>query len=143
MGRCYESGFWGEGDKGEPVYQNTTDTNKPYPHKASSFVSSQKGKLPTTVQCEKTAVEAPDGAHPFYISYKDSYKGGVIWMLEEECGQAGGEGKDVLSTEKGLSKCPDVAVVSRSGPAGNALQLEHRMGLEAEEGRLGASCEEV
>lgn len=104
MERCYEPGFGGKGDKGEPVCQNITDTNKPYLHKVSSFVSSQKGTLPTTVQCEKTAVEAPDGAHPFCISYKDIYKGGVIWILEEECGQAGGEGKDVLSTEKSLSE---------------------------------------
>lgn len=27
-------------------------------------------------------------------------------MLEEECGQVGREGKDVLSIGKGLSKCP-------------------------------------
>lgn len=73
MGRCYESGFFcvvvffggGGRDKGEPVYQNTTDTNKPYPHKTSSLVSSQKGELPTTVQCKKyeqIAVEAPYSA---------------------------------------------------------------------------------
>lgn len=86
MGRCYESE---SGGGGVEFYQNTTDTK---PILTKTAVSRQKGKVPTTVQCERyeqIAVEAPNGGHPFYISaLKDSQKGGVIWMLEEACGQA-------------------------------------------------------
>lgn len=132
--KCYQSGFsyfsfWRTSLPEHRWYN-------PHPHKASSLAINQKGKLPTTVQCEKyeqIAVEAPNGGHPFHMSaLKDRYQGGIIWIPKEEFGQAGKMGvrKNVCSRGKSTSKCVEVwKHVSGSGTASSAPQPAHRIGL--------------
>lgn len=89
INKCYKSGFF---------FLRTSlpehHLYNSYPYKASSLASSQKDKLPTSVPCKKVLTSCrgspQNGGHPFYISaLKDSYKGGVIWILKKECGRAG------------------------------------------------------
>lgn len=60
---------------------------KYHSYKVSSLLSRQKGKLPTTVQCERygqIAVVAQWGPSFSTSVVWRSYKGGVIWILKEK-----------------------------------------------------------
>ena len=80
MDKCYKSGF--------PLlffFFPEDQFTRYHSYKASSLLSRQKGKLPTTVQCEKyeqIAVVAQWGPSFSTSVVWRSYKGGVIWILK-------------------------------------------------------------